>query len=198
MKFQLFILGCWVLQSIYGSNISDEISKLLVKIMNKKIVESNTDKFFLFRFIHRFKVYPPDVASTRIVGGADAPDGAAPFQCSLQISKSHNCGCSILSNQWLLTASHCVMGRNPQSLDILVGTNDLKNGGTYYKVEKFIMHEQYNRPQFANDVAVIRVQGEIEFNDRVQPIEPMKEEIEDGTELQLTGWGRLSVMPFNR
>lgn len=55
-----------------------------------------------FYFIHR-TVYPPDVASERIVGGTDAADGAAPFQCSLQVRRSHFCGCSILSDKWVLT-----------------------------------------------------------------------------------------------
>lgn len=129
-----------------------------------------------------------------IVGGEDAPDGAFPYQCSLQVSKSHSCGCSILDSKWILTASHCVYGQSPRSLQVLVGTNDLQSGGTYYQVEKFITHERHNRPRFANDIAVIRVQETIEFNDRVQPIAPSKEEVEEGAILTLTGWGRVQVM----
>lgn len=134
------------------------------------------------------------MASTRIVGGEDAEDGAFPYQCSLQVNKRHNCGCSILSNEWLLTASHCVAGHSPKSLEVLVGTNDLNSGGTYYRVQKFYTHEGYNRPRFANDVAVIRVEGTIEFNDRIKPIEPSTETVNDGDTLTLTGWGRLRVM----
>lgn len=133
------------------------------------------------------------MASERIVGGFDAPDGGVPYQCSLQLYKNHNCGCAILSEKWLLTASHCVSGHTPGSLQVLVGTNNLKDGGTYYKVDKFYTHEGYNRPRFANDVAVIRIQGTIEFNDRVQPIEPSSEAVQDGEEVILTGWGRIRV-----
>lgn len=152
------------------------------------------DDWLILHFpITRSKVYPPDLASERIVGGKDAPDGGVPYQCSLQSYNSHNCGCSILSNKWLLTASHCVVGHTPKSLTVLVGTNDLRNGGTYYKVDSFISHENYNRPRFANDVAVIKVKGTIEFNDRVQPIAPSPDPVNDGDELLLTGWGRLRV-----
>lgn len=76
---------------------------------------------------------------------------------------------------------------------MLVGTIDLKNGGTHYKVAKYITHEGYNSPQFANDIALIKVANEIEFNEKVQPIELAKEEVPDGAELTLTGWGLLEV-----
>lgn len=75
----------------------------------------------------------------------------------------------------------------------MVGTNVLNEGGTYYKTDRYVMHESYNRPNFANDIAVLKVQGEIEFNDKVQPIDLLADEVPDGTELQLTGWGTLVV-----
>lgn len=109
----------------------------------------------------------------------------------MQESKIHLCGCSVISNKWILTASHCVFGLNAGSLEILVGTNDLTSGGTYYKVERFITHEKFRKYLLANDIAVIRVQGKIEFNNRVQPIEPSPEEMANGASLTLTGWGDL-------
>lgn len=136
------------------------------------------------------------MASGRIVGGRDAQVGDAPYQCSIQESKIHSCGCSIISDKWTLTASHCVIRRNANALEILVGTNDLSNGGTYYKVERYVTHEEYR--WFANDIAVIRVQGKIEFNNHVQPISisPAFNDIKDGDELILTGWGNLKVKFF--
>lgn len=48
--------------------------------------------------------------STQIVGGIDADDEIAPYQCSLQLWKDHRCGCAIISSEWILTAAHCVNG----------------------------------------------------------------------------------------
>lgn len=82
---------------------------------------------------------------------------------------------------------------NVRNLEILVGTNDLNKGGKYYKLKRTITHEQYNRPQFANDIGLIEVDGEIEYNENVQPIKYSDNEVPDDAEVQLTGWGRLSV-----
>lgn len=66
-------------------------------------------------------------------------------------------------------------------------------GGKYYKVANFTTHEHYNSPIFAYDIAVVKLQEKIEFNEKVQPIELSKEETPDGVQVQLTGWGRLRV-----
>lgn len=112
---------------------------------------------------------------------------------SRQWNRNHNCGCAILTNKWILTAGNCIKGFLLFTLGVLVGTNDLKNGGTYYNLDKAYVHEHYEQPPFANDVAVARVLETIAFNDRVQPIALSSEEVPDGAEVLLTGWGRLSV-----
>lgn len=70
----------------------------------------------------------------------------------------------------------------------MVGTNNLKSGGIYYSPELFIPHENFNNPSFANDIGLIRVHN-IEFNNRVQPIQCSNKYIGGGVKLRLTGWG---------
>lgn len=74
----------------------------------------------------------------------------------------------------------------------MVGTNDLQSGGTRYTPKKFIIHEDYNRPAFANDIGLI-LMDKIEFNDRVQPVKYSNKFVESGEKILVTGWGRLSV-----
>lgn len=80
-------------------------------------------------------------------------------------------------------------------MEILVGTNKATNGGggRYYHVEYFKMHDEYDRRMRMNDIAVIRVLGQIDFNEKVQPIEMLPDEVADGTDVQLAGWGKTNV-----
>lgn len=83
-------------------------------------------------------------------------------------------------------------------MNIIIGTNNLKSGGTHLKVEQMITHKQYDEPQFAYDIGLIRVQGQIEFNDKVQPIKFSRNEVPGNVTLRAFGWGRLTVSIINR
>lgn len=152
---------------------------------------------FVFFFFFSKKYFHPFAASFRIVGGKIAKSDEAPYQCAI-LSEIHYafCGCAILSSRWIITAAHCVVNllpNNTEAAHILVGTNDLKSGGQNLSIERIKVHEQYNQPQWANDIAVLKVHQEIEFNARTQPVKLAAKPIPAGTITQLTGWGRLSV-----
>ncbi|XP_031638028.1 chymotrypsin-1-like isoform X2 [Contarinia nasturtii] len=134
--------------------------------------------FILFYFLNSISSEGP---SSRIIGGTDVVDGSAPYQCSLQRNERHGCGCAIIGDEWILTAAHCVR-TGIQNVKILVGTNDLKSGGERYKTIDFIIHENYDKPPFSNDIALVKVEN-IQFNKKVQPIKYTSNYVEGGSVL---------------
>lgn len=92
------------------------------------------------------------------------------YQAALLVKKgdSYNlmCGGVIISDQWILTAAHCVADQTDLKRRLVMGTNDLKQGkGRSVRVEKVIVHQNYvpfdpiTRPLAPlNDIALLRVQ----------------------------------------
>ena len=50
--------------------------------------------------------------SARVVNGENASPHAWPWQISLRVNGRHICGGSLIKNDWVVTAAHCV-DRNP-------------------------------------------------------------------------------------
>ncbi|XP_058832040.1 chymotrypsin-2-like isoform X2 [Topomyia yanbarensis] len=129
-----------------------------------------------------------------IVGGHEAAPGAAPYQVSLQQFSFHVCGGAIIGDSWILTAAHCVFKSKPTQLQVLVGTNSLDVGGKRYDAEKFIIHNRYDMPMYYNDIALIKLETKLEFNNNVSAIPYSEKTIPENATLTLTGWGRTSIL----
>lgn len=76
-------------------------------------------------------------------------------------------------------------------MTVLAGTNDLRNGGTYYHVEKFILHPRFSRnsdPRIGvpNDIALVKINGKIDFSQKVRSIDLAVENVPVGTPLVLS------------
>nr|AAD21825.1 chymotrypsin-like serine protease [Ctenocephalides felis] len=130
----------------------------------------------------------------RIIGGEVAGEGSAPYQVSLRTKEgNHFCGGSILNKRWVVTAAHCL---EPEILDsVYVGSNHLDRKGRYYDVERYIIHEKYigELNNFYADIGLIKLDEDLEFNDKVKPIKIHENTIQGGEGLRATGWGRLGA-----
>ena len=132
-------------------------------------------------------------AQNRIVGGQDASINDYPWQVAL----SMGCGGSIISDEWVLTASHCVDATSAGFVLATVGSSDYyASGGDQYGVSEIILHPNWNgEASNGYDIALLRIDGRIEFKDGVQPIEiitPDQLDLEaPGVMATATGWGAL-------
>ena len=51
-------------------------------------------------------------SAKRVIGGSNGDISDFPWQCSLRYNGGHTCGCVIISSDWVLSAAHCVEGRD--------------------------------------------------------------------------------------
>ncbi|XP_044019239.1 trypsin-1-like [Aphidius gifuensis] len=95
----------------------------------------------------------------RVVGGYSTTIEKIPYQVSLQAYGSHNCGGSIISKNWIITAGHC-SGGPPITYKIRAGSTYHNKNGTLHTVDKVIRHENYGSDRYGhplNDIALMHV-----------------------------------------
>ena len=135
--------------------------------------------------------------TVRIVGGEETKPYSRPYQVSIQsTSGSHFCGGSIIGDDLILTAAHCmedVDGNNPD-MQIRVGAHSLTDGsGQVIQVATTYTHQEY--PNLSKDVAVLKLAGKITDNN-AQAIALADDaffnaNVTAGTSMIVSGWGTL-------
>ncbi|XP_069479703.1 ovochymase-2 [Ambystoma mexicanum] len=134
---------------------------------------------------------------SRIVGGSEAGHGAHPWMCSMKKQGRHFCGCTIITEEWLITAAHCVIDSNTQwYTTVVVGDHDLslrEDAEQYFKVKSIIIHPEFDKRRPINfDIALVELDEGIIFGPSVQPVclPTLDETFEPGLLCTVYGWGR--------
>ncbi|KAJ8676081.1 hypothetical protein QAD02_011867 [Eretmocerus hayati] len=109
----------------------------------------------------------------RSVGSSPASVQDYPYVVSLRYAGGHFCGGTIISEDIILTAAHCIddTSINFDLLYVKVGSDDVNFSGSWYKVAKMIKHEKFKEPtltsggrQALDDVALLKLSSPIKLN----------------------------------
>ncbi|KAM9476252.1 chymotrypsin-like elastase family member 2A [Clarias gariepinus] len=141
--------------------------------------------------------YTPIV--NRVVGGVDVRPYSWPWQISLQYSSGgnwyHTCGGTLIADQWVLTAAHCISFS--RTYRVYVGKHSLNTaneaGSIAISAAKIFVHEQWDSQRIRNDIALIKLQSRVQFSDKMMPAcLPDNGLVLPGDyACYVTGWGRL-------
>lgn len=126
-----------------------------------------------------------------IYGGYPAEEGQFPYIVSLQKfdDVGHFCGGAILNSRWIITAGHCIHPNIRETVIAVVGTLHLPYGVKYRIIDAI----KYQNPVYItklppHDIGLIKVKGDIEFNENIKPIKICDQYIEPNFTVISSGW----------
>merc|ERR1712227_754890 len=112
---------------------------------------------------------PP--AQDKIVGGFEAEPNQWPWQVALFIDNAWFCGGALISENYVLTAAHCVDGAS--YFDIMAGAHNVRESSEPNRVEITSFngwtHPNWNPNDLSGDIALIELPSPITFNDYIKP-----------------------------
>ncbi|XP_053550144.1 serine protease 53-like [Bombina bombina] len=115
---------------------------------------------------------------TRIYGGSRAVPGEWPWHVALNFLGTPNCGGSLISDRWILTAAHCFEGNltisDPKSWTAHLGFTRLggaqESSAVSMVLSKIVIHDSYTDAISGHDLALVELASPVTFTNFISPI----------------------------
>eukprot|EP00091_Calanus_sinicus_P005737 TRINITY_DN16238_c0_g1_i1.p1 TRINITY_DN16238_c0_g1~~TRINITY_DN16238_c0_g1_i1.p1 ORF type:complete len:146 (-),score=6.34 TRINITY_DN16238_c0_g1_i1:33-470(-) len=105
----------------------------------------------------------------RMVGGIETEVNEYPWQVGLVLreTSSVQCGGSLISNMWVLSAAHCTKGIHASQAQALLGEHDITISAESTMIRKdisyYVNHPNYQRNTTNYDFTLIKLSTAINF-----------------------------------
>ena len=161
-----------------------------------------------FYLIYLLGIFRPSnarkIINEKIVNGEDAVLGQFPYQVLWAMESNGdfyvNCGGSIYNKSTIITAGHCCLHFDHYPLSktkIIAGQIEVSGSyGQVIEIDSYLIHPDYDQENSNNnwnDVCLLTLKTDLEYNDNVKCIKLNDRSLEPGTKCIVSGWGRLEV-----
>jgi secreted trypsin-like serine protease len=96
-----------------------------------------------------------------VVGGKPTSKGEwrslVYIEARIAPDRAASCGGTVIAERWVLTAGHCVVGKNAADFTITEGTDKLTAGGYAMRTDRVVLHEDYASGPPRNDIALLHL-----------------------------------------
>uniref|UniRef100_A0A8C5Z7K1 trypsin n=1 Tax=Marmota marmota marmota TaxID=9994 RepID=A0A8C5Z7K1_MARMA len=133
-----------------------------------------------------FFALPIDGDDDKIVGGYTCEKNSLPYQVSLNIG-FHNCGGSLISDQWVLSAAHCY-----RYIQVRLGEhniNVIEGDEQFIDAVKIIPHPNFSKDTADKNIMLLKLKSPAIISSRVSTISLPRSCPTVGTECLVSGWG---------
>ncbi|XP_022076340.2 coagulation factor VII [Acanthochromis polyacanthus] len=139
----------------------------------------------------------------RVVNGQICPKGHCPWQALLTEHDRFTCGAIVLSDQWILTAAHCVWHKPIAIFHVTAGEHDLKEDEKteqQRRVLKVLVQNGYNHSSSDSDLALLKLHRPFKLGRHVVPIclparnSTFSRTLATVRHSTVSGWGRLAQL----
>ncbi|CAG9800168.1 unnamed protein product [Chironomus riparius] len=156
-------------------------------------------------------IQPQIKVDDHIFGGVKAEVLEFPFQVALGYEKENendwdfNCGGSLIADDVVLTAAHCVNRKNIQPVMVRVGRTSLDltdedddSEAQDIDIDTIIMHPDYKRSTRHNDIALIKLRYPVASSSSVGTICLSTSDDVQVNEFTITGFGRTNAKDIRK
>ncbi|CAJ0956547.1 unnamed protein product [Ranitomeya imitator] len=137
------------------------------------------------------------LVSEKIVGGADSTIGQWPWQVYLKLNDGSQCGGSLISESWVLTAAHCFETPvvDVSQFTVYLGVqklSDLQDRKIVFrKMKQVIVYPTYTEQGSSGDIALVKLESPVTYTPTILPVclPANTENLSEGMLCWATGWG---------